>query len=118
VNEIWETLERGEALSNELRASFAVAMTNAHRSCTEAVDLLCKTNGGSSVYSRCPLERCFRDIHTVSQHHFTSVAFDEKAGQVNARPLTGRSDVLIVGLENPRPPKGEADERQGGCDTV
>jgi alkylation response protein AidB-like acyl-CoA dehydrogenase len=82
VNEIWDTLVRGEPLSNELRASFAVAMTNTHRSCTEAVDLLYKTNGGSSVYARCPLERCFRDIHTVSQHHFTSVAFDEKAGQV------------------------------------
>jgi indole-3-acetate monooxygenase len=82
VTEIWEALERGEALSNELRASFAAAMTNTHRSCTEAVDLLYKTNGGSSVYARCPLDRCFRDIHTVSQHHFTSVAFDEKAGQV------------------------------------
>ena len=66
----------------KLRASLAIAMTNAHRNCTEAVNLLYKTNGGSSVYARCPLERCFRDIHTVGQHHFTSVAFDEKAGQV------------------------------------
>ncbi len=82
VNEIWSTLVRDQPLSNELRASFAVAMTNAHRSCTEAVDLLYKTNGGSSVYARCPLDRCFRDIHTVNQHHFTSVAFEEKAGQV------------------------------------
>jgi alkylation response protein AidB-like acyl-CoA dehydrogenase len=82
VTEIWEALLRKEALSNELRASFTVAMTNAHRSCTEAVDLLYRTNGGSSVYAKCPLDRCFRDIHTVNQHHFTSLAFDEKAGQV------------------------------------
>jgi alkylation response protein AidB-like acyl-CoA dehydrogenase len=80
--EIWESLERGETLTNERRAGFAVAMTNTHRSCIEAVDLLYKTNGGSSVYARWPLDRCFRDLHTVSQHHFTSVAFDEKAGQV------------------------------------
>jgi hypothetical protein len=60
-----------------------IAVTNAHRSCVEAVDLLYKTNGGSSVYTReCSLDRCFRDIHTVNQHHFTSVALDEKAGQV------------------------------------
>jgi indole-3-acetate monooxygenase len=82
VNEIWDTLVRGNRLSYQLRASFALAMTNAHRSCTEAVDLLYKANGGSSVYNRCPLDRCFRDIHTISQHHFASLAFDEKAGQV------------------------------------
>jgi len=82
VDEIWATLVRGEPLSENLRASFAIAMTHTHRSCTQAVDLLYKANGGSSVYTRCPLDRCFRDIHTISQHHFTSVAFDEKAGQV------------------------------------
>jgi indole-3-acetate monooxygenase len=82
INEIWGFLVRKEPLSQGLRASFAAATTNAHRSCTKAVDFLYKANGGASVYPRCPSDRCFRDIHTISQHHFTSVAFDEKAGQV------------------------------------
>jgi indole-3-acetate monooxygenase len=82
VSEIWATLVRGEPLSQQLRANFVVAQTNAHRSCTQAVDLLYRTNGGSSVYARCPLDRCFRNMHTINQHHFTSLAFDEKAGQV------------------------------------
>jgi alkylation response protein AidB-like acyl-CoA dehydrogenase len=82
VDEIWATLVKGETLGLDLRASFAAATTNAHRSCTAAVDLLYKANGGSSVYARCPLDRCFRDIHTINQHHFFSVAMDEKAGQV------------------------------------
>jgi alkylation response protein AidB-like acyl-CoA dehydrogenase len=82
ADEIWSTLTRCERLSPHLRAGFVVAVTNTHRSCVKAVDLLYKANGGSSVYARCPLDRCFRDIHTVSQHHFTSAAFDEKAGQV------------------------------------
>jgi len=82
VNEIWAALSRGEVPSASLRANAAVATTNANRSCTQAVDLLYKMNGGSSVFARCPLERCFRDIHTVAQHHFASLAFDEKAGQV------------------------------------
>jgi alkylation response protein AidB-like acyl-CoA dehydrogenase len=81
ANEVWATLTRGQ-LSQEFRATFVVAMTNAHRSCVKAVDLLYKANGGSSVYTRCPLDRCFRDIHTVNQHHFASAAFDEKAGRV------------------------------------
>ncbi len=82
ANEVWATLMRGEQLSPELRAGFVIAATHTNRSCVEAVDLLYETNGGSSVYARCSLDRCFRDIHTVGQHHFTSVAFDEKAGQV------------------------------------
>src|SRR3984957_15705552 len=75
-------LVRKEPLSQGMRARFAPATTNAHRSCTKAVDFLYKASGGASVYARWPLDRCFRDIHTISQHHFTSVAFDEKAGQV------------------------------------
>jgi len=80
--EIWTNLKRAENLSQKLRASYAVAVTNAHRSCTEAIDLLYKINGGSSVYARGPLDRCFRDMHTINQHHLASLAFDEKAGQV------------------------------------
>jgi indole-3-acetate monooxygenase len=82
ANEVWDALTRNKKLSPELRAMFVIAVTNAHRSCVKAVDLLYKANGGSSVYARCPLDRCFRDIHTVDQHHFTSVGFDEKAGRV------------------------------------
>lgn len=82
VNEMWASLVRGEPLRAELRASFAIAMTHTHRACTQAVDMLYKINGGSSVYAQCPLDPCFRDIHTISQHHFMSLAFDEKAGQV------------------------------------
>lgn len=82
VDEIWAALVRGEIPSMALRAAHASAMTHAYRACTQAVDLLYKANGGSSVYARSPLERCFRDIHTANQHHLASLAFDEKAGQV------------------------------------
>jgi indole-3-acetate monooxygenase len=82
LSEIWATLKRGESLPKDLRASYAAAITNTHRSCTAAVDLLYKTNGGSSVYSAGGLDRCFRDMHTINQHHVASWAFDEKAGQV------------------------------------
>jgi alkylation response protein AidB-like acyl-CoA dehydrogenase len=82
LGEIWSILTHDAVPSLSLRANYLVAMTHAHRSCTEAVDILYKTNGGSSVYAHCPLERCFRDIHTINQHHLASLAFDEKAGQV------------------------------------
>jgi alkylation response protein AidB-like acyl-CoA dehydrogenase len=82
MGEIWAILTGGKTLSPNLRASYQIATTNAHRSCTEAVDLLYKANGGSSVYARGPLDRCFRDMHTINQHHGASLVFDEKAGQV------------------------------------
>jgi alkylation response protein AidB-like acyl-CoA dehydrogenase len=82
IGEIWETLVRGDSPSSNLRAAYQVANTNAHRNCTAAVDLLYNVNGGSSVYARGPLDRCFRDIHTINQHNGTSLAMDEKAGQV------------------------------------
>jgi indole-3-acetate monooxygenase len=82
LDEIWASLTRGEPLSQHLRASYAVAITNTHRSCTTAVDLLYKANGGSSVYASGALDRCFRDMHTIDQHHMASHVFDEKAGQV------------------------------------
>lgn len=81
IDSAWATLEAGGQLSLEARANFAIAVTTTHRNCVQAIDLLYQANGGSSVYARCPLERCFRDIHTLSQHHFTSAAIDESAGQ-------------------------------------
>lgn len=89
IESAWATLEAGEQLSLEARANFAIAVTTTHRNCVQAIDLLYHVNGGSSVYARCPLERCFRDIHTLAQHHFTSAAIDEAAGQA------------LLGLEAP-----------------
>jgi hypothetical protein len=113
LGEAWATLIRGDSLSSNLRASYHVANTNAHRSCTEAVDLLYKANGGSSVYARGPLDRCFRDIHTISQHTGTSLSFDEKAGQVllGLEPVDQIFWDTEIHQEQPH-------ERQRRCDTV
>ncbi len=51
------------------------------------VDLMYHAGGGASVYSSSPLQRCFRDLHVVSQHH-----------QITSRnyEILGR---LMLGLE-------------------
>jgi alkylation response protein AidB-like acyl-CoA dehydrogenase len=58
----------GREVSLEQRARMRLASANAGARCVEAVDLVYHAGGGTSVYAKSPLQRCFRDIHTASQH--------------------------------------------------
>ena len=80
--ETWETLLAGKRLSLEQRARYRLAGIHAHEACAEAVDLLYKANGGSSVYAGGALERCFRDAHTANQHTLNNLKVYETAGRV------------------------------------
>ena len=60
----------------------------AHAS-AEAVDLMYGVAGSSSVYSTSRLERCFRDVHVITQHRGASLFRYEEIGSFflhNARP--------------------------------
>jgi hypothetical protein len=50
--------------------------------CTEAVDLMYQVAGGSSVYAKSPLDRIFRDIHTINQHATHQPKVFEAAGRM------------------------------------
>jgi alkylation response protein AidB-like acyl-CoA dehydrogenase len=50
--------------------------------CVEAVDLMYQAAGGSSVYATNPLDRLFRDAHTINQHITSSPKSFEIAGQM------------------------------------
>ncbi|HZO81629.1 MAG TPA: acyl-CoA dehydrogenase family protein [Candidatus Binataceae bacterium] len=80
MEEIWATLVRGEPLPLRLRALYRLAMVHAHEACTSAVDMLYKANGGGSVYQSGPLDRYFRDIHTINQHTLNGLKTYENAG--------------------------------------
>ena len=87
VIETWETaLAHGE-ISVGQRALLRVAATHATTSAAGAVDLMYNAGGGTSIYTTSPLQRCFRDVHTLTQHMMVAPATYE---------LTGR---LFLGLE-------------------
>jgi alkylation response protein AidB-like acyl-CoA dehydrogenase len=63
-----------------LRLSACHAVTLAKR----AVDAMYDAGGGTSIYKTSPLQRCFRDVHTASQHLMVSSSTLELAGRVLA----------------------------------
>jgi alkylation response protein AidB-like acyl-CoA dehydrogenase len=59
-----------------------IACSHAAQEAARAVDLAYHLGGGSSVYSANVLQRCFRDVHTVTQHLMVSTRIFETAGKV------------------------------------
>jgi len=68
IGKSWDVVLAGGEVGLDQRARVRLASANAGARCVEAVDLAYHAGGGSSVYAKSPLQRCFRDIHTASQH--------------------------------------------------
>jgi indole-3-acetate monooxygenase len=82
VGDFWHALTKGDTPSLPQRARFRLALAGASQLCVEAVDLMYQAAGGSSVYATNPLDRLFRDAHTVHQHITNSPKVFEVAGQM------------------------------------
>jgi len=87
VAQAWESATREGVVSIQQRADLRLAATHAAVQCTAAVDLMYNAGGGTSVYASSPLQRCFRDVHVLTQHLMVSPSTYE---------LTGR---LLLGLD-------------------
>jgi indole-3-acetate monooxygenase len=87
IEQAWEDACARGRIETDHRRDVRLATTHATRSCAEAVDLMYDLGGGTSVYSKSPLQRVFRDVHVATQHMMVSAATFE---------LTGR---LLLGLE-------------------
>ena len=80
--DIWHTLASGEMPSLRQRARGRLAASHGSAACAQAVELLCRANGGSTVYSGNPFERRLRDILTANQHTVVSLRTWEATGRV------------------------------------
>jgi alkylation response protein AidB-like acyl-CoA dehydrogenase len=65
LDEAWQTVCAGRALSDQQRARLWLAGTHATTCAIEAVDLMFSAGGATAVYATSPLERCLR---TAAQH--------------------------------------------------
>jgi indole-3-acetate monooxygenase len=76
---IWKEISAGGALTIDHRITIRGASTNAIHKGREAVDMAYNAAGATAIFESHPLERRFRDIHTVTQQlqgrlsHFETV---------------------------------------------
>lgn len=82
VSAAWETALCGKRLSWEQRGLLWLAATQAALQASQAVDLMFRAGGASSVYATTPLERCLRDIRTAAQHVCVTPTNYEFAGRL------------------------------------
>lgn len=73
IGDLWEALRSGRGLTPAQFAEFQMLNTHVYQTCTEAVQLLYKVRGGSSVYAGGDLDRCLRDCVTMNQHVMNSL---------------------------------------------
>ena len=82
VHDAWEIARRGARLTWRQRGLLWLSATQAATQTLQAVDLVYRTGGASSVYASTQLERCLRDIRTASQHLTVMPTNYEIAGQL------------------------------------
>ncbi|MCA6110709.1 acyl-CoA dehydrogenase family protein [Bradyrhizobium cenepequi] len=77
--DIWKDLVAGNDITIEQRITIRMAATHAIHKAREAVDFAYNAAGATAIFDGHPLERRFRDIHTVTQQlqgrlsHFETV---------------------------------------------
>ena len=82
IGEIWKRSETDEPFDVDALASARMASVTAGKLATRAVDLVYDAAGISSLQTALPIERCWRDIHAVTQHVTMNTARYEVAGRV------------------------------------
>jgi alkylation response protein AidB-like acyl-CoA dehydrogenase len=68
VGRTWDLVVGGDRVPVEQRARVRLACAHAADAAATAVDLCQRAAGGSAVPMSSPLARCFRDVHTATQH--------------------------------------------------
>ncbi len=91
--DIWKDLQAGNLISVEQRITIRGAATNAIHKAREAVDTVYNAAGATAIFENQPLERRFRDIHTVTQQLQGRLSHFETVG---AFMLGAEADLTFV----------------------
>jgi alkylation response protein AidB-like acyl-CoA dehydrogenase len=81
-DEIWRKGEAGESFSIQDRAQARLAVVTAAKLAVQAVDLVADAAGMNSALTSSPIERCWRDVHTATQHVLMNTTRFEVVGRI------------------------------------
>ena len=79
---VWELAQAGTPVLPHHVAPLRVAATHAVTASAGVVDRMYTAAGGTAVFAASPLQRCLRDVHTITQHHFVAPTTYEMLGQI------------------------------------
>ena len=82
LDRLWSIVTATGEAPMEARAHVRLAASHAVSSAVQAVDLMYVGAGASSLYTSCPLERAFRDVHAITQHIGVNPRVLETTGRV------------------------------------
>jgi alkylation response protein AidB-like acyl-CoA dehydrogenase len=82
IAEIWQRGEADEPFDLEALASARLASVTVGKLAARTVDLVYDAAGISAMQSALPIERCWRDVHAVTQHVTMNTARYEVTGRV------------------------------------
>lgn len=82
IRDVWDRVAAGNKMTLQDRALLRLAATTAATNSARAVDICYNLGGATSIYHKSPLQRYFRDIHTLTQHVMVGQPTLEVAGRV------------------------------------
>ena len=82
VDVAWNSAASGTRPSLEIRRDLRLAAANVAWQCAKVVDAVYAMGGGSVVHSSHPIQRCFRDVHVVTQHQMVNRNVFETTGKL------------------------------------
>ena len=68
LGDAWAAITSSTSISLEQRALIRLASTNAMHRAAEAIDLIYTIGGTAHIFADNPIQRCFQDIHVLTQH--------------------------------------------------
>jgi alkylation response protein AidB-like acyl-CoA dehydrogenase len=82
ISGTWKTLQSGNVVSLEEKATMLLASTHTNQSCLQAVDLVYSACGSSAIYTRNKISVHFANAQVIRQHGFANDSRYETAAQV------------------------------------
>jgi len=82
LEDLWETLSKGDRPSPKQRAAYRMMMTYSHQAAKQLISTLYDTAATSSIFRSSRLDRDMRDILTACQHRVVHLKMYRPAGRL------------------------------------